>query len=110
MQLITGLSIFLFFQDKATTDEKCAFQEYYANNFYTEFISVNKTYGQLGFSRKGRGRKGWFVYSGHKSSQFLERPLKIIIDAESNPAKTQNSIKKLQQQLARLLHIYEKKV
>ena len=100
-------------QKKAQSKQSCVFQEVYASNHYTEFRSVietgNKKWG-LGFTRKGSGRKGRKVRPNGRAGQFLERPLRLVINLQGSSKNNGNGIKSLQEHIARLLQVYRDKL
>lgn len=100
-------------QKKAQTKENCVFQEVYASNHYTEFrssISTGRHRWGLGFTKKGFGRKGRKVKPNGRAGQFLERPLRLVINLQDSSKNNGSGIKTLQEHIARLLKVYQDKL
>ncbi|XP_065071737.1 fibroblast growth factor 18-like [Rhopilema esculentum] len=98
---------------KAQTKESCVFQEVYASNHYTEFrsvISSGKRRWGLGFTKNGVGRKGRKVRPNGRAGQFLERPLRLVINLQGSSKNNGSGIKSLQEHIARLLQVYQDKL
>ncbi len=98
-------------KEKARYKDNCVFEEIYADNHYTEFRSVlggGKHKWGLGFTKKGHGRKGKKVRPNGKAGQFLERPLRLVINLQGS--SNGNGIKSLQEHIARLLQVYQDKL
>ena len=89
------------------------FEEVYAANHYTEFrsmISTGKHSWGLGFTKKGSGRKGRKVKPNVRAGQFLERPLRLVINLQDSTKNNGSGIKSLQEHIARLLNVYQNRL
>eukprot|EP00794_Sanderia_malayensis_P005233 gene5233-5894_t len=99
--------------EKARYKDTCVFEEIYADNHYTEFRSLlgnKKSRWGLGFTKRGMGRKGRKVRPNGKAGQFLERPLRLVINLQGSSKNSRSGIRGLQEHIARLLKVYEDKL
>jgi len=98
---------------KAQTKISCVFQEVYAANHFTEFrsiISTGRHRWGLGFTKRGSGRKGRKVRPNGRAGQFLERPLRLVINLQDSTKNNGSGIKILQEHIARLLNVYQNRL
>lgn len=113
LHCFSNLTLFFYLQIKAKAKENCVFEEVYAANHYTEFrsmISTGKHKWGLGFTKKGSGRKGRRVKPNGRAGQFLERPLRLVINLQDSSKNNGSGIKGLQEHIARLLKVYQDKL
>ena len=116
LPLITKLATLtghFLLQRKAQTKISCVFEEVYAANHFTEFrsiISTGRHRWGLGFTKKGSGRKGRKVRPNGRAGQFLERPLRLVINLQDSTKNNGSGIKILQEHIARLLNVYQNRL